>query len=246
MRQPASRGNIIPATLTASAIMGFLATISFFMVAVSPVGTVAEVSLSPAAAVVNLGNTFTTSLELTANEPINAFTGQISFNPNTLRVEKIDYNVSIADLWAEEPWYKNGDGTIHFAGGTTQPGGFIGTGSILTITFTTINAGSANVSLNDVMVLRHDGLGSEAPLAAPIDGLFTIVSDAPRVAQPQSETAVIVRDPNRRGDLNNDGTVSVTDVSIFFVHLAIGNEASDFNDDGRISTADLSILISQM
>jgi len=246
MRHQPSRGNIIPATLTASAIMGFLASLSFFMVAVSPVDPVAEVSLSPAAAVVNLGGTFTTDLILQADEPINAFTGYVYFDSTKLRVEKIDYNTSIADLWAEEPWYKNGDGTIHFAGGTTRQGGFVGSGTIISITFTSIDAGSADVNLDKIQVLRHDGLGTEAPLATPIDALFTITDAATPVEKVQPMTAVTVRDPQLTADLNQDGTVSVTDLSIFFVHLTTGNRASDLNGDGRISTTDLSILISQM
>ncbi len=239
-------GNIIPATLTASAIMGLLASFGFFMVVATPVNPIAEVQLSPAAAVVNLGGTFTTSLALTAKEPVNAFTGHIKFDPAKLRVEKIDYNTSIADLWAEAPWYQNGDGSIHFAGGTTQPGGFTGTGNIMTVTFTTIGAGSADVSLHDIQVLRHDGLGTEAPLATPIDALFTVTDGATQIETSQPQTAVIVRDPRLTADLNSDGVVSVTDVSIFFVHLTTSNPASDFNGDGRISTSDLSILISQM
>jgi Cohesin domain/Dockerin type I domain len=241
---PSIAGNIIPATLAASAIMALMTTFSFFLVALSP-GYIASMELSPTAAVVSLGNTFTTNVEVEAFAPVNAFTGVITFDPTKLQVVKIDYNTSIADLWAEAPWYENGAGTVKFAGGSTKVGGFTGRGSVVTITFRTLAPGDANVRITDAAVLQHDGLGTEAALAAPIDGIFTVVTGN-TTATPAKETEVVVRDPKLTGDLNYDGTVTVTDISIFFVHMTTGNTASDLNKDGRISTTDLSILIGQM
>lgn len=246
MRRYHQAGNILPATLAASAIMGFLTTMSFFLVSLSTDAPTTRMDLSPTAAVVTLGNTFTTSVEVEATTPVNAFTGIITFDPKMLQVTRIDYNTSIADLWAEEPWYKNGDGTVHFAGGTTRPGGFTGRGTVLTITFTSIGGGEAPVRITEAQVLQHDGLGTEAALGTPIDGVFTVVAPDKIVVTAQPETAVVVRDPKLTGDLNDDGVVSIGDVSIFFVHLATSNMRADLNGDKRISTADLSILVSQM
>ncbi len=246
MRRHRNAGNILPATMAASAIMGFLASMSFFLVSLSTDSYMATMDLTPTATVVTLGETFTTSVVVKANTPVNAFMGIVTFDPAQLQVARIDYNISIADLWAEEPWYKNGDGTIHFAGGTTQPGGFTGEGTVLTITFMSVGAGEAPVRITEAEVLRHDGLGSEATLGMPIDALFTVLPEQKTVATQHNETAVVVRDPSLVGDLNDDGKVSVGDLSIFFTYLATGNTRGDLNGDGRISTIDLSILVSQM
>ncbi len=240
-----NRGNIVPATLAASAIMGFLTSMSFFLVSLSTEQPLARMDLSPTAAVVNVGNTFTTSVFVEAEVPVNAFTGVVTFDPARLAVDRIDYNTSIADLWAEEPWYKQGDGTIHFAGGTTKQGGFTGRGSLLTITFRTLTPGEIPVRIKDVQVLRHDGLGTEVPLGTPVDALFTVVPGT-KTAVLHSESSIVVRDPLLTGDLNDDGSVSIGDMSIFFTYLATGNARGDLNKDGRISTSDLSILISQL
>ncbi len=246
MKSRRQAGNIIPATLAASAIMAFLTSMSFFMVSLSTEEVMARMDLSPTAAVVNVDGSFTTSLYVEATTPVNAFTGVLTFDPNKLQVEKIDYNTSIADLWAEAPWYKNGDGTIHFAGGTTKAGGFSGRGNLLTITFHSIAAGEAPVRIKDAAVLRHDGLGTEAILDTPIDGLFTVVGNTKTVATIHDKTAVIVRDPALSGDLNDDGIVSIGDISIFFTYLTTSDPRGDLNKDNRISTSDLSILISQI
>lgn len=240
-------GNIIPATMAASALMGLIASMSFFMVSLTSSSPAASMELSPTAAVVNLNHTFNVSVTINSRTPINAFTGLITFDNRNLQVEKIDYNTSIADLWAEEPWYKNGDGTIHFAGGTTVPGGFIGEGTVLNITFRSINSGSTQVNINHAQILKHDGLGSEATLSEPIDAIFTVTNPAAtNMIMPEKETDVVVRDPNLRGDLNGDGTVTIADVSMLFVYLTKSDLRGDLNSDGRISTVDLSIIIGQL
>jgi hypothetical protein len=241
-----TRGNIISATLAASAILGLVATFGFFLVALSPDTYTTSIEITPTAAVVSVDNTFVVNVDVESITPVNAFAGHITFDPSHLTVEKIDYNTSIADLWAEAPWYKDGDGTIQFAGGTTKAGGFIGRGTLLTITFRTHLPGAASVEIKDATILKYDGLGSEAPLATPIDGLFTVMSPDSQTTIEQNKTAVLVRDPKLTADFNSDGHVTVTDLSIFFVDLSTGNKESDLNHDGRISTSDLSILLLQM
>ncbi len=238
------RGNIVPATMVASAIMGLLTTFGLFLVALTP-ETPATMEISPTAAVVTEGKYLTTTIEVTTLTPVNVFKGVINFDSEKMKVERIDYNTSIADLWTEKPWYENGDGTIAFAGGTTMPGGFVGTGTLLTITFLSLNPGTAKVTISDALILKHDGLGTETDLATPLEGIFTVVpEDATAPATKNSE--IVVRDPKLTADLNTDGLVTISDLSVFFVYLTTNNLKGDLNNDQRISTADLSILISQM
>jgi hypothetical protein len=241
--RPTTRGNIVPVTLAASAIMGLLSSFGFLVMTVSNNPEAATMELTPRAAVVSVGDRFTATVEVASPIPVNAFTGVVSFDPTELAVEKIDYNTSIADLWAEAPWYKNGAGTIHFAGGTTQTGGFTGRGTLITVTFMATKGGESPVTIKDASILKHDGMGSQASLTTPIDSLFTITT--PPILTNKKST-VTVRDPLRTGDLNNDGAVTMTDVSIFFMYVTTLNKKGDLNQDGKISTSDLSILIGQM
>ena len=107
-----------------------------------------EMRLEPHSGVTTLNEKFTISVLVDSKIAVNAFSGQLSTNPKIIEVSEIKYNNSIANLWVEEPWYSNGDGTIKFAGGTTAPGGFSGKGSLLEITFTPITIGEAQINLN--------------------------------------------------------------------------------------------------
>jgi hypothetical protein len=207
-----------------------------------------DIAITPAQATHILGDIFTADIVVRSNEPVNVFSGKISFNADVLTVEKIDYNTSIADLWAEEPWYANGDGTLGFAGGTTQPGGFVGEGKLLTITFRAQRAGNAELHLFEERILKHDGLGTDAEtIRTPIDALFTV--EAERLAsETKSEEAgeqnkIVVLKEHSATDLNGDGIYSFKDISVFMVHLGSQNLRSDLNGDYAVTIADLSILL---
>jgi hypothetical protein len=50
--------------------------------------------------------------------------------------------------------------------------------------------------------------------------------------------------PNLPGDLNNDNTVNVTDLSILLSNYGSSNTAADINSDGTVNILDMSILLS--
>ncbi len=244
-RRQHTLGNIVPATLAASAVVGFLTSFSFFVMSLSPSVVQTSMELTPTAAVVSIGESFTTTVHVSSLTPVNAFTGVVTFDPEHLSVTSIDYNTSIANLWAEEPWYKNGEGTIHFAGGTTLPSGFTGRGELITITFVTKSGGETPVKISNAQILKHDGIGTEVELAPSIDSIFTVVT-SPTTPVRAIDSAITVRNPLLTGDLNSDGVVTLADLSIFFVYVTTMNKRGDLNNDGRISTTDLSILLGQM
>lgn len=237
------RGNIIPATLAASAIMGLIASFGIFFFGQSQTAAVGSFSLSPSAAVVSTENTVTVDLVVSTDTSVNAFGGTILFDETILAVEKIDYNTSIADLWAKAPWYEKGSGTISFGGGTTKPGGFIGQGILLTITFKAQLPGKASVSVEDIQILEHDGYGTPLTTDTEIDSILTIV---PHTTSQEEKSIVIVRPETVTSDLNGDGNVSILDVSIMLGYLASGDIRGDFNGDNRVSLSDLSNLMSDL
>jgi hypothetical protein len=243
------QGTVIPASLIASAIVGFIAVISFIAL---PLATdvVAQMRLEPVRKTLAIGETFTVEVVVEASAPVNVFAGKLSFDKDTLHVQSIDYNTSIANLWAEEPWYSNGEGTLSFIGGTTQNGGFTGSATLLTITFHTLKEGVGQLAINDASILQHDGLGTDAQLAEPIDALFTVAPEATTTpdtnllaVQPQNSVYEIVAAPPSP-DLNGDGRQSFADTSILLLNMGSSNMRYDLNLDGFVNLADFNILIS--
>lgn len=233
--------------IVAGALAGIL---SANMVLTTLTNAPTSITLNPSRGTIEENATVTITVHVASEIPVNVFQGLINFDQTRFSVERIDYNTSIADLWAEEPWYENGDGTISFIGGTTIAGGFTGTGDLMTITFKSIAPGSATIALTEARILKHDGLGSDARVAAPIDALFNVTPEAltrdtvleTQAAEPSTIDIIVA---GRSTDLSGDGRNTITDVSIFMRHLANQNTASDFNGDGIVSTKDLSIILNQ-
>lgn len=241
------RGTIAPPTLIASALIALL-SITGFLVVPMVYERDADMFIEPRAGMTESGQTFVVEVVVRASTPVNVFRGEIGFDPVLLSVESIDYNTSIADLWAEEPWYENGDGTITFTGGTTARGGFLGTGTLIKVTFRARGEGTAAVHVHEARILAHDGLGSDVPLEAPIDSLFQVEEstlDRVTVATPSETTAVIaVGAEYSPTDLNRDGKQSLGDVSVFLLGMGSGDARFDLNSDGAVNAKDLSIVMS--
>jgi len=233
------RGSIIPKSLIASAIIGFLTLAGVAFMPKEP-NTGTSMHIEPNELSIEKDVSFTIDVIVESDEPVNAFAGVLEFNEAILEVTSIDYNTSIADLWTQEPWFAKGDGTIAFAGGTTRPGGFTGKGSLLTVKFTGKSAATTPLVLSGARVLKHDGLGTDAQLKTSLDALFTIKpmsTEGPAYSQSKPEEIILTT------DLNNDQATTIADVSIFMLHLASQNLRSDFNNDKVVSAADLSILL---
>lgn len=238
---PIPVGRLLIASVVA-AILGY-SSISMLPAQVSPV---ADMRLEPLNGTTKVGETFTVNVVVSSAVPVNVFKGSIIFDSNVLYIETIDYNTSIADLWAELPWYSNGDGTMNFIGGTTKEGGFTGEGTLVSIKFRAKSIGVAHVSMNEVRILKHDGLGSDAQVKESIDAIFAVEDELLENETIVQKTAigptltVLPQAPST--DLNGDGKQTILDVSIFMSDMATGNMKSDFNLDGKVNLVDLSIL----
>lgn len=195
-----------------------------------------------------VGEQFQVQVVVESSIPVNAFSGDLSFNTEILEVAEIEYNTSIADLWVKEPWYNHGAGTVNFAGGTTKQGGFMGTDTLLTVTFITLKEGQGFIGITNARILQHDGLGSNTELKDSIDTIFMVQNSATNTidilhkSNPKSMWYG-VQNQTPSTDLNQDGKQTIADVSIFMMQMVSQNIQSDFNQDGNVSTADLSILL---
>lgn len=230
-------------------LAGLVATVGLASVIMSDfIGEKADMLIEPNQGTTVIGETISVKVMVESNTPVNVFGGEVRFDPEILTVDSIDYNTSIADLWAVKPWYENGAGTINFVGGTTKPGGFTGKDSLITVNFQTLKTGETKLGIKGAKIMQHDGLGTEANLAEPIDAVYLIKEDNEITKTitgkdiKGSNLKVLPQLPDT--DLNGDGEQTVADVSIFMTHLISKNKRSDFNNDGKVNTADLSILMS--
>ncbi len=135
----------------------------------------ATLKVSPSTGVYTAGSAFTVSVVLnTEGKSVNAADGQLSFNPRELTVASVSRGASIFNLWTEEPTFSNAAGTISFGGGS--PSGYKGAaGTIISITFKPLAAGTPKVTFKSGSVLAADGMGTNV-LTAMNGGTFTIAA----------------------------------------------------------------------
>lgn len=134
----------------------------------------AALSVLPQTGVYAVDNTF--SFQVTVNTggvAVNAAEGELSFDRSRIRIEEISKVGSVFTFWTTEPAFSNTDGTIRFAGGTTQP--FSGdAGTIFTLKATALSAATTSVRFSSGAVLAADGKGTNI-LDALEAGAYTIV-----------------------------------------------------------------------
>lgn len=204
--------------------------------------------VEPRGGVIAVDEYFTKHIIVETPVAVNVFQGEIHFDSDRLTVVDISYNTSIANIWAESPWYSKGDGTITFIGGTTQPGGFIGSGTLLSVTYQAVTPGRTTISIPEARILHHDGVGTEvATIHTPIDEIVATseeeLTDRTLFRMSVSGPTLSISQPTRSFDLNNDGNYTIADLSIFMSHLLTQNLRSDFNHDGVVNLTDLSMLM---
>ncbi len=107
-----------------------------------------------------IGDSFGVNLKIN-NEDVNLNAAQatIKFPPNILEVASLDYSDSVFDLWLQEPYFSNNDGTIGFIGGSSRGLKDLSL-QILKIVFRVKGNGIANLIVDDAAVTANDGRGT--------------------------------------------------------------------------------------
>lgn len=236
------KGNTVPLLLGATAFVAFATIMGINTFTKPSVG----MRLEPLEYTTKEGQTFGIDVMVDSEVPTNVFSGELRFSPDILKIESIDYNTSVADLWAELPWFNNGEGTLNFGGGTTKQGGFTGNAKLIHVEFKTLKDGQGIISLHNARILLHDGLGTDVKLKGTVNSIVTIsdldVSPENIIIQPETKTSVLVTKNPPTTDLNGDGKQTFSDISIFILNIAGNNPRFDFNQDGKVDGADLRIL----
>lgn len=242
-----TRGNL-GLGVFAIAATGLVAAAIFSLLTTQPLLPTASMTIKPLNKTLLIGEILPVEIVVSSPKPSNAFTGELIFSNDTFVVEKIDYNTALADLWVTEPWYSKADNTIYFAGGTTRPGGFVGTETLLTVYLRSTQSGEATLALENAQLLAHDGFGTTLPLPESVDALFTseaLATQSEIIAQTtKTQNYTIIENPPSF-DLNNDGVIGLADVGILLLKLGSTDMRFDLNLDGFVNQTDITTLLSR-
>lgn len=169
-------------------------------------------------------------VKLNSGKYANAIEGEIKLRGGALEVISLSKSGSLISIWISEPIFSEKDGVIQFSGIIPNPG-FKGEGKIFSIKLRAKKAGRGSVDFNSASVLANDENGTEI-LKQKTGAKYTILDK--NLPSP---------------DLNNDGKVSMSDISILISAWGsseIENHRYDMNQDGKVNLLDLSILISKI
>lgn len=164
----------------------------------------ATISLRATPTNVGVGDTVRVDVLLDSAIPTNAFSGTMSYSKTTLEPIAVSDGNSIVNMWITHPTVPVNGSVISFAGIT--PGGFFGSdGLLFSVLFRAKAAGTADISLGNIEILRNDGEGGKEPTTAkpfylsigakPFGGYAEPADTTP----PESFTAELGNDPQLFG-----------------------------------------------
>ncbi len=106
----------------------------------------------------SVGDLITLQVSLSSDDLVNALEGVLIFDPEFFAFrEVLDANTAVT-VWVEKPHLLY-PGAIAFAGVT--PGGLTGPqNALFSVVFESVTPGESVFSLRDVIILKHDGLGT--------------------------------------------------------------------------------------
>lgn len=194
--------------------------------AVQPINTLA---LTPQTTPFILsGETISLDLIVDVSDQINVIGSVLTYPKDLLEITKIDYKDSIINIWAQKPVSLPEFGIINFGGGIiSDSGGFVGTSTVVNVTFKSTRTGIANIILEGSVLLAHDGTG---------ENILTSKKDS---------TVYIREEGMPTPDVNEDGKITIADASNIYTHTFLDyNFKYDIDGDGEVSFSDVSMLFS--
>lgn len=136
--------------------------ISLLLVSIPSAVSAAQLNLEASKARPRVGQHVEVILSLSATESINALSGELIYDTNTLSIEKISDGASVVNFWVEKP-YEGSPGNIVFSGIT--PGGIVGQGQrLFSVQFLVLQDGVSSVGILNATTLKNDGQATNEPL----------------------------------------------------------------------------------
>ena len=180
------------------------------------------------------GETFFITVKATAHTAVNAIDVVIQYPEHQIEVIGVDTGESVITLWTQAPYAENG--SVYLRGGTFGQG-FIGEHTIAKIRAKAIEAGSAYVTTDSVKFVAGDGEGTEVPVT---DGS---TNQAKIYISNEDGSIVGTASVKIITDVDGDGDVDITDISVFMSAWFNKSTIFDFNGDGRMTFRDFSIIL---
>lgn len=151
---------------------------------------------------VNVGTKeqFVADVILYASEDVNSVGGELVFSEDALKIKEIRDGDSSLNFWIERP-NNNLAGRVAFSGIT--PGGFRGVQKkLFSVVFESEKIGVTNLSMENIMVLKNDGLGTRSEVAIK-DAVINVEKGDIKIIEkimddvdpPESFTPIITQDP---------------------------------------------------
>jgi len=219
---------MFPAVLGAAALLGALSISST---------NNSFVLLETDVQAVESGELFEVQVVTSAHTPVNAVDITVQFPKDKLEVFSVDRGQSVLTIWTENPIVTAS--TVRMSGGTFRRG-FIGKHEIATINFRALKTGQYKVKIEDATLVAGDGTGTEVPVttqSAESIALFNFDEDT----SPEEIKVAIAS--KMVTDLNNDGRVTLQDISAFMGAWSNRTQMFDFDRDGRMTFRDFSIIL---
>jgi len=189
--------------------------------------------------VVERGKQFSVDVIVRAITPVNAVDIQVAFPADQIEVLGIDRGESVLTLWTADPKVENG--IVYLQGGTYQRG-FIGEHKIATINVKALKNGQATFIPKTIKLLAGDGKGTQIPVKTDGGTFKTAIYD-PGTTPPQPSTLKATGEVLVVTDIDNDGKVTLRDISSFMASWTGGGAIYDFNNDGQMTFRDFSIIL---
>ncbi len=169
--------------LTSFTVLGFL------LLSIATPVFAADLLITPSSGSYSVGRDFTVLIKVsTPDQSANAFSGEIGYPTDKLRVQNVSKSNSIINYWPTEPSVSSG--IIKYEGVSVNPGYTGSSGTLLQITFRTLAPGVATVRFKSASVLANDGLATSILNNLGI-GSYTIKTlDVPIEDIPTKVTAV--------------------------------------------------------
>ncbi len=150
-----------------------LGAVSIFLIPVYALAQAggATMSISPDSGTYAAGKTFTVNIMVDSADGFNTGNATLNFDPTMLSATGVSKGSSAFSLWAVEPSFDNGKGTVNFEGGNTSP--LSGKKTILAVSFKALKEGKADLTFSAGSVLAADGKGTDI-LGAKNGASYTI------------------------------------------------------------------------
>ena len=153
-------------------------------------GAQASFFLAPSVKSYIVGQTFTITLNVSADVAVNAVEGSLVYPTDKLEALSVSKTNSIISLWVNEPVISQNSGNVYFAGVILNPG-YKGSGAkIFSVNFRVKASGDAFITVANGSVLANDGAGTQV-LSSIFGGrykleprIITPAPPAPSVAEP--------------------------------------------------------------